>query len=45
VPELGPEVDRFFERALAKDLANRFQSALEMAAAFAALATLGSRDR
>ncbi|MCG8418187.1 MAG: protein kinase [Proteobacteria bacterium] len=34
VPELGLDVDAFFERALAKDPASRFQSALEMAAAF-----------
>ncbi|HTN87437.1 MAG TPA: protein kinase [Sorangium sp.] len=38
VPELSPEVDRFFERALAKNPAQRFSSAREMAAAFAALA-------
>jgi eukaryotic-like serine/threonine-protein kinase len=38
VPELSPEVDRFFERALAKHPAQRFSSAREMAAAFAALA-------
>jgi class 3 adenylate cyclase len=38
VPELTPEVDRFFEQALAKDPAHRFQSVGEMAAAFAALA-------
>jgi len=38
VPELGPEVDRFFERALARSPAERFQSASEMAAAFHRLA-------
>jgi len=38
VPELGPEVDRFFEKALAKDPAHRFQSVSEMAAALGALA-------
>ncbi|MGK3975142.1 protein kinase [Sorangium sp. So ce118] len=38
VPELSPEVDGFFERALAKNPAQRFSSAREMAAAFAALA-------
>jgi eukaryotic-like serine/threonine-protein kinase len=35
-PDLGPEVDRFFERALARDLAARFQTAAEVAEAFAA---------
>jgi CheY-like chemotaxis protein len=34
VPELGAEVDRFFERALARNPRERFQSAAEMAAAF-----------
>ncbi|UQA57520.1 protein kinase domain-containing protein [Polyangium aurulentum] len=38
VPDLSPKVDRFFERALAKNPAQRFSSAREMAAAFAALA-------
>lgn len=38
VPDLSPEVDRFFERALAKNPAQRFSSARELAAAFAALA-------
>ncbi|XXX82516.1 protein kinase [Sorangium sp. So ce134] len=38
VPDLSPEVDRFFDRALAKNPAQRFSSAREMAAAFAALA-------
>ncbi|WP_437492434.1 protein kinase [Sorangium sp. So ce1014] len=38
VPDLSPEVDRFFERALAKNPAQRFSSARDMAAAFAALA-------
>ena len=37
-PDLFPEVDRFFDKALAKDPASRFQSAREMAGAFAALA-------
>jgi eukaryotic-like serine/threonine-protein kinase len=36
-PELGARVDQFFDRALAKDPAQRFQSATELAAAFAAL--------
>jgi eukaryotic-like serine/threonine-protein kinase len=40
VPELGPEVDRFFERALSRDLATRFQNARELADAFAKLAGL-----
>jgi serine/threonine-protein kinase len=35
VPELGQAIDRFFERALARDLAARFQSATEMLEAFA----------
>jgi serine/threonine protein kinase/class 3 adenylate cyclase len=34
VPELGVEVDRFFERALARDPASRFQSAHEMVSSF-----------
>jgi serine/threonine-protein kinase len=38
VPELGPEVDRFFARALARDPAHRFQNARELLDAFAALA-------
>jgi len=37
VPELPPEVDRFFERALAKDPDKRFPSAREFATAFTAL--------
>jgi hypothetical protein len=37
-PHLGPEVDRFFERALARDVTKRFQSARELAEAFTALA-------
>jgi serine/threonine-protein kinase len=36
-PELGPEVDAFFERALARKPADRFESAKEMAKAFGAL--------
>ncbi|WP_437494308.1 protein kinase [Sorangium sp. So ce1014] len=43
VPELSPELDRFFERALAKDPTQRFRSAREMAAAFAALAAGNER--
>ncbi|MEM7158894.1 MAG: protein kinase [Myxococcota bacterium] len=34
---LGPEVDAFFERALAKNRSDRFSSALEFGAAFSAL--------
>ncbi|WNG35091.1 protein kinase [Archangium violaceum] len=37
LPELGQGVDVFFSRALAVDPSHRFQSAREMAAAFAAL--------
>jgi len=37
-PDLPPELDGFFERALAKDPAQRFQSAREMAQAFAMIA-------
>ncbi|XXY50065.1 protein kinase [Sorangium sp. So ce269] len=33
-PELGPEVDRFFSRALMRDPEHRFQSASELAEAF-----------
>jgi eukaryotic-like serine/threonine-protein kinase len=43
--ELPVEVDHFFERALAKDPAQRFQSAREMANAFAALANAGRKDK
>ncbi|MFO0587847.1 MAG: serine/threonine-protein kinase [Polyangiaceae bacterium] len=41
-PELGPEVDAFFARALCRELDGRFQSAREMAEAFAAM--LGRRS-
>jgi serine/threonine-protein kinase len=37
-PDLGPAVDRFFARALARNPDERFQSAREVAEAFAALA-------
>ncbi|MDI3282919.1 serine/threonine-protein kinase [Polyangium sp. 15x6] len=37
-PELGPEVDRFFDRALARDPAERFQSSRELFEALEALA-------
>jgi class 3 adenylate cyclase/response regulator of citrate/malate metabolism len=37
VPELGKEVDAFFKRALETEPRRRFQSASEMASAFAAL--------
>jgi class 3 adenylate cyclase len=43
--DLGPEGDRFFERALARDPARRFGSAREMAAAFAALVNDGRTER
>lgn len=36
-PDLGEEVDRFFERALERDPERRFQSAADMVEAFAAL--------
>jgi serine/threonine-protein kinase len=39
VPGLGPEVDRFFTRALAKDPDARFQSTIELAEAFTAVAS------
>jgi serine/threonine protein kinase/class 3 adenylate cyclase len=42
-PEVGPDVDLFFSRALSRDPAKRFGSAREMAAAFAALSGLGTR--
>jgi serine/threonine-protein kinase len=38
LPELPPELDVFFDRALAKDPAQRFQSAREMVQAFATIA-------
>ncbi len=38
VPELPTQLDAFFERALAKDPAQRFQSARELAQAFAEIA-------
>jgi eukaryotic-like serine/threonine-protein kinase len=41
-PDLGPDVDQFFVRALARDPAKRFQSAKEMAEAFAVLAGAGA---
>jgi serine/threonine-protein kinase len=37
-PDLPPEIDRFFERAFARDPQKRFGSAVEMAAAFEAIA-------
>ncbi len=39
VPELGPEVDQFFERALARDPAQRFQNSRELFDALEVLAT------
>ncbi|MFT3767828.1 MAG: serine/threonine-protein kinase [Minicystis sp.] len=40
-PHLGPDVDRFFERAMAREPAQRFQSPREFAAAMAALTERG----
>ncbi|MFZ6184203.1 serine/threonine-protein kinase [Nannocystis pusilla] len=40
-PDLGHEVDRFFARALARPLEERFQSATELVEAFAALPGAG----
>ncbi|WP_437873392.1 serine/threonine-protein kinase [Sorangium sp. So ce363] len=46
VPELGPAVDGFFSRALARDPAHRFQGASELAEAFGAAASAaGSEPR
>ncbi|WP_437594308.1 protein kinase domain-containing protein [Sorangium sp. So ce1000] len=46
VPQLGPDVDGFFARALARDPALRFQSASELAEAFgAAVSAAGSETR
>ncbi len=42
-PDLGPEVDRFFVRGLARDMSKRYQSAPEFAEAFAAVER--GRDR
>jgi serine/threonine-protein kinase len=39
-PDLGPEVDKFFFRALSRTPAERFQSARELASAFTALGQL-----
>src|SRR5262249_18070519 len=36
-PDLGPSVDTFLARALARERAERFQSAAELASAFAAI--------
>ncbi|NUQ74129.1 MAG: protein kinase [Polyangiaceae bacterium] len=44
-PDLLPEFDAFFERALAKDREQRFQSAREMLAAFAAICEAEGRVR
>lgn len=43
IPELSPEVDAFFEQALAKDPDKRFRSAPELASSFTAL--MEHRDR
>ncbi|WP_437987420.1 protein kinase domain-containing protein [Sorangium sp. So ce117] len=46
VPELGPAVDGFFSRALARDPAHRFQGASELAEALgAAVSAAGSEPR
>ncbi|WP_437282962.1 protein kinase [Sorangium sp. So ce375] len=46
VPELGPEMDGFFSRALARDPAHRFQSASELAEALgAAVGAAGAGTR
>jgi serine/threonine-protein kinase len=42
--DLSPEVDAFFERALARDVSKRFQSASEMAAAFERLSSARPAD-
>jgi eukaryotic-like serine/threonine-protein kinase len=39
-PELGPSFDAFFDKALSRDPAKRFQSAREMAAAFQEIAAV-----
>lgn len=41
-PDLGPDVDRFFARALARPVEQRFQSVSEFIEAFAALPGAGS---
>ena len=43
-PELGAEIDAFFEQALARDPARRFESARDMAAALSSIAT-ATRER
>ena len=45
VPELGAAVDHFFERALAKDPAQRFQSARDLMRTFAGLVGDGREGR
>ena len=45
VPELSGEVDHFFERALSKDPAQRFQSARDMMRTFAGLVGDGREGR
>ncbi|WP_437994344.1 protein kinase domain-containing protein [Sorangium sp. So ce145] len=44
VPELGPAVDGFFSRALARDPAHRFQGASELAEAFGAAASAAGSE-
>ncbi|APR78163.1 Adenylate cyclase [Minicystis rosea] len=45
LPELGPEVDRFFERALARDPARRFGNARELSASFAEMVATGRSEK
>ena len=45
VPDLGPDVDHFFERALSKDPAQRFQSARDLMRTFAGLVGDGREGR
>jgi serine/threonine protein kinase len=44
-PDLPPAIDRFIERALARDMNQRFQSAGELADAFSAIVTPGHDGR
>ncbi len=45
VADLGPDVDRFFEKALARDPARRFATAKDLAGALAATVTSGRAER
>ncbi len=44
-PDLGPEAERFFARAFAADIADRFQSADSLATAFEAVSELEGAER